>query len=209
MNMNSSALWPYHLSARCLNKEWFHTSRAAVWKVMEEQLYLLHHGFGFQIWSFVLMSNHFHLMVTAPSDNLGEGMNYFMRETSRRIGFLSNRINHIYGARFHRSLIDSDWAFHHVYKYIYRNPVEAALCQRVEEYPYSTLHGLIGLSHLIVPVAADRILFRDFDQTLRWLNTRPLASHREVMRRGLHKRRFRLAKDPRTRGPHRLETELY
>jgi len=204
-----STEFPYHVSARSVNRDWFFTPLVNVWKIMEEQLFFLHHAFGFRIHSFVLMANHFHLLVTTPQGNLSEGMNYFMRESSRQIGFLSHRINQTYGARYSRSLIEHPNYYLHAYKYIYRNPVQAGICQRVEHYRFSTLHGLLGFGHLLIPLELDRNLLADPEKTLAWLNNAPSEEHRLVVKRAMRKSVYRYPNDRKRSRPHELVSGDY
>ncbi len=200
--------FPVHISARCINKEWFSLPIDSVWRIMEDYLFLLHHGFGFQIHSFVLMSNHFHMIIRTPQDNLSRGMNYFMRETSRQIGRESNRINQVYGSRYHKTSISNPLYYLHAYKYVYRNPVEAGLASDVCAYPYSTLSGLVGVTNLFIPVCRDDTLFGDFAGTLAWLNSAPTKENRDAIRRGLRKINFTLAKSS-NKGHSALEHSKY
>jgi hypothetical protein len=88
--------------------------------------------------------------------------------------------------------------YHHfttVYKYIYRNPVEAGLCQYVEEYPWSTLNGLLGFSKLHIPVEEDTFLFdAGVTPILEWLNTAPLPGHRVAVQKAIRRSCFALPK---------------
>ncbi len=177
---------------------------------MGDYLYLVHHAFNLKIHSFVLMSNHFHLMVTAPEDNLSQAMLYFMRETSREITRLSGRINQTYGARHHKTYLGNYHYFMNTYKYVYRNPVKAGICECVEEYPYSTLSGLCGLNHMIVPLELDTLAFSPSfsEENLGWLNRKPDELLEEEMRLALRHPEFKLRACPKTEKPSRLETEL-
>lgn len=185
---------PYNVTARCINKDWFSMPMNEVWEIMQEQLYFIHIAYGVKIHSFVLMSNHFHLIISAPEGNLSLAMGRFMRETSRLITKSANRLNQTYGSRFHRSMLGSYHNFLNVYKYNYYNPVKAGICERVELYPYSTLGGLIGLKHLLIPVTEDTLLFENGypDKILDWLNRTPKTEHLEYMRRALRKNVFEL-----------------
>ncbi len=159
---------------------------------MEDYLSFLYFAYKFEILSFVLMSNHFHLLVRTPLGNLSEGMNYFMRETSKQIGRQSQRINQIYGGRFHRSIITKNHYFMHAYKYVYRNPVEAGITDSVTQYQFSTLNRKLGLNPCYIPIAEDPILFDDVDETLRWLNTAPDPESYETIKKAFHKKIFKL-----------------
>jgi hypothetical protein len=114
-------------------------------------------------------------------------MNYFMREVARETSRLAGRINQTFGARHHKTLIRDAQYFQDAYKYVYRNPVRAGLCLRVEDYAFSTLHGLLGKSRLTVPVVEDTQLFNEeFDErTLGWLNTEPKSGLEDEIRQAL------------------------
>ncbi len=186
----------YHISARCLNKEWFHIPLNEVWTIFSNYLFFMKHGFNLEIYSFVLMNNHFHLLVKAPDSNLSSAMNYFMRETSRVISQRSGRINQTYGRPYHPTLIKSELHFKHAYKYVYRNPVEAGITANVEEYKYSTLSSKIGKSHTTIPFVHDFILFEAVEDTLQWLNQNYNSYEtKESIRKALKKSTFQFGKD--------------
>lgn len=189
--------FPYHITARCINRDWFRIPLPEVWSLMGDYLSLIVHEYKVVVLGFVLMPNHFHLNLLAPLGNISSAMNYFMRETSREITRLSGRINQTYGGRNHKCLINSHHYFLNVYKYIYRNPVRAGLCERVEEYPYSSIAALVGNIHLPFSMAEDTLLFSpDFQwSNLSWLNTPSRREHEEQIRKALRRRIFTLAKE--------------
>jgi REP element-mobilizing transposase RayT len=203
-----SSEFPYHVRARCINKEWFAVPIEEVWDIFSNYLHFIHHGFDVKIHSFVLMNNHFHLIVSTPSGNLNSAMNYLMRETSRMISKRAGRINQTYGGPYNWSLLKNSNYYIHCYKYVYRNPVEAGLVSLVESYPYSTLRGLLGFEHTIIPIENDVLLFNCVETQLEWLN-RPYPSEeiKADIRNATRKREFRFALDKSQR-PHQLETSL-
>ncbi len=202
-----SAEHPYHVGGRCINKEWFNVPAPVLWDIFSEQLYFLNRAFDFRIHSFVLMTNHYHMLCQTPAVNLAEGMQYFNTQTSKLIAKQSGRINHVYGGRFFRSLINSNHYFEHAYKYVYRNPVCAGLVSRAENYPWSTLHGLIGRKAELIPLTEDFLLFDQVEKTLSWLNRDYAPHHREVIKRALAKSEFKLPR-VRTSGRTSVEHEL-
>jgi REP element-mobilizing transposase RayT len=166
-----------------------------VWTVMTEQLHFAHHAFNLRIRSFVLMSNHFHMLVSTPDSNLPQAMAFFMRETSREIIRRAGRINQAWGGPYSGSMLTQNSYFLNAYKYVYRNPVKAGLCRQCEEYPFSTLSGLLGLNRLIVPMEADHLLF-DSEMNLdhlTWLNQADPDDELEVQK-ALAKRIFKFQK---------------
>ncbi|CAN5585295.1 hypothetical protein BH10BDE1_BH10BDE1_36270 [soil metagenome] len=192
----TTSTFPYHISARTVNREAFASDLDPVWSLMSDYLYLVAKAFDLSIHSFVLMPNHFHLLVSSPPGNLSPSLNHFMRETSRGITQITGRINQTYGCRNHKTVIGSYQYFLNAYKYVYRNPVRAGLCERVEDYKFSTLSGLLGFRQIVIPLAEDMILFPErFDDTaLDWLNSKPDADHEEEVRCALRKPTFVLAK---------------
>lgn len=198
---------PYHVTARCINREWFHLPIDHVWNIFSIYLHFAHYSFGLQIHSFVLMDNHFHMIVSTPEGNLDEIMNYLMREVSRNIARDSGRINQTFGGPYYWSLLQSPHYYLCAYKYVYRNPVEAGLIEKVEDYPYSTLSGIKGSNHLLIPVAHDDTFFNNPDSTLIWLNNSYPKQAKEDIRNALRKREFKFGLD-KDRKPSILETIL-
>lgn len=187
---------PYHVTARCINRDWFSIDMQTVWQIMTRHLYFTHLAFDVRIHAFLLMSNHFHLIIKSPNQNLSAAMQYFMRESSRELTHLSSRINQTYGSRFHRSLLISPLYYLHAYKYLYRNPVTAGICHRVEDYPFSTLQALLGNARVEVPILDDWNwgTLHERDATLKWLNASPPKENLEEIKKALRKSVFKIPK---------------
>jgi len=167
-----------------------------VWTIFSRYLFFIHYAFNVKIHCFVLMNNHFHMVLSTPNANLDSAMNYFMRETSRIISKETGRINQTYGGPYNWSILRSSIYFSHCYKYVYRNPIEAGLSTRVELYKYSTLRGLLGFEHTIIPIEDDELLFQCLEDHLLWLNTS--YPSKEVMldiKNAMGKKEFKFAYD--------------
>jgi hypothetical protein len=99
-------------------------------------------------------------------------MNYFNRELSREIGFRSGLINHKFGSRYHASIVSTLAYYQTVYKYIYRNPIRAGICQRVEEYPFSSIRFLVSGEKYLFPIYDTYFEnIEDHWRNLSWLNS--------------------------------------
>ena len=202
--LNSSENF-YHVTNRCINREWFNMSMSSVWRIMEDELYFTVHSFHIEVLSFVLMSNHYHMLVRSPKANLSEAMRWFNSRTSLQIAKPMNRLNHIWAHRFHRSEIRSNYYLLSAYKYVYRNPVEEGVCARVEDYPFSTLYGILGKGKIMIPVCEDTFFFDSspLSNYFRWLNHKPDRADTESVRRALKKKVYQYAKKNNRR--HHLE----
>jgi putative transposase len=200
---------PYHVTARTNNQAWFQLPMTKVWDIFQNQLFFIHHAYGIQIHAFVLMTNHFHLLISDPDGNLSKALRWLMTETSREINALQKSKNHLYGQRHYRTLISSSHYFLHAYKYVYRNPIEAGACNSAEEYPFSTLRGLLGMEKMIIPLSEDTLLGEDLEGTLRWINSRPEIENYEAVRMALKKSDFKLKRNRQTRRDSPLEFQRY
>ncbi len=147
------------------------------------------------------MSNHFHLIASTPDANINEAMYYFMKNSSKRLTEAGNRINQTFSGRYYKTILQSYSYYLNAYKYIYRNPVKAGISTKVENYPYSTIHGLLGQSKLIVPLAEDQTLFSSIEETLKWLNTRPAKAKEEAVAYALRRPYFKPLKNKKDNKP--------
>lgn len=195
--VETSDFYPYHIFARSNNKDWFALNLDTVFSIYCEVLNKTIKNYNFEVHSFVLMSNHFHMMMSTPDANVSEGMRYFMTETSRKIARESKRINRIYGARYGSCIIKSSEHYYYAYKYVYRNPVEAKLCMKVENYKWSTIHSRqINLSKN--KNGFDEYIAVDKDTYLYWLNEKFEESLSRGVKRALSKKEFKFTKDQKT-----------
>jgi putative transposase len=167
------------------------------WRIFCKHLAIVSHKYCPNIVAFVLMSNHFHMIIQTPNSDIDKIMNQLLRDISKEIGLKSNRINHIFGARYKRCLIDNDLYFSLAYKYLYRNPVEQKLAEKVQDYEFSTIHQLTQQKILgfpcvdLEPFTSDRIPTKISDR-LNWLNEPYKPNHHEMIRKALRKGRFEL-----------------
>lgn len=188
-----SNYFPYHIIARANNREWFALPMNQIWEIFSDYLFLINKVYSAKIYAFTLMDNHFHLIVSTPQHPLGEIMNRFMTETSQAINALGGRINHVYGGRHKACLIENAQYFANVTKYVYRNPVHAGLCIKVEEYPWSSLSGTLGRGKIIFPLdrhAFNSVLPKSVEENLAWLNSDLKPIHRKLITRALTKTQF-------------------
>ncbi|MGZ3688298.1 MAG: transposase [Bdellovibrionota bacterium] len=191
---------PYHITARANRREAFPVPLEIAWKIFAENCYEIQICHGVEIHAFVMMSNHIHLILTSPNEDLGKVMHRFFWSASRTMNSISGHINHLFGGPYHRTLIDSSLYFRHAVKYVYRNPVKAGICNQVQDYPFSSLLGLIGSSRAEFPLHIPRCgfglepSFHNYEKLVDWLN-RPYSSETDhAIRYALQKTEFQLPK---------------
>lgn len=200
--------YSYHVTARSSNQEWFYIPMDRVWDIFSNYLWFIGKAYKVQIHSFVLMNNHFHLIISTPEANIDQAMNYLLREVSKRIGEEAGRKNQIFGGPYHWSVITNSIYYHHAYKYVYRNPVHAGICAKVEDYKYSSLRSLLGREMAVIPAIDNLCLIQDPHKQLEWLNTSFADDDRLSIKKALKHREFQFVKDQNTGKKSKLENQI-
>lgn len=188
---------PYQVTARSNNRDWFDLPMEACWRVFATTLSKTSDRYDLRLHAFLLMSNHFHLLISTPNANLGSAMRYLMTESSRRIARASGRINHVYGGRYKWSLLTRESDVAYAYKYLIRNPVRARMTDRVEQYPFSTFTRLLVEKECELPVC-ERIdwsfLRCSLEQRIEWLN-QPTPKEEYLIGLALRRHTFAFSRD--------------
>lgn len=73
---------------------------------------------------FVLMTNHFHLVIKTPLANLQEFMRHFNISYTSYFNRTHQRVGHLYQGRYKSFLIDADTYLMEVTRYVHLNPVQ-------------------------------------------------------------------------------------
>lgn len=180
---------PYHVTSRCNNQEFFPVPLKGVWEIMLELLKNEIKSHQLAVHAFVLMGNHFHLLAHTPKGNIDQIMQNFLRLSSLKINQLSKSKNHLWGGRYKWSLIESQAYYYQVYRYIYQNPIRAGICNRVEDYPFSTLKESSLPLHSFIPLS-----FGGHEGEFIWLNDIYSEEDRKLIKKGLRKQLFEVSK---------------
>ena len=118
---------------------------------------------GSGVWAYCLMPNHVHLIVV-PSDP--DGLRATFANVHRRYaGAINARhrwTGHLWQGRYGAVAMD-EIHLHHAARYVALNPVRARLCDRAEEWPWSSTRAhLDGRDDALVTVAPMLERVRDF-----------------------------------------------
>lgn len=102
--------------------------------------------FGVAVHAYVLMSNHFHLLLTPESaDSLPRMMQAVGRRYVRYFNDSQGRSGTLWEGRYRSTLIQTDAYLLACMAYIDLNPVRAAMVQDARDYPWSSHGHYIGL----------------------------------------------------------------
>jgi putative transposase len=101
--------------------------------------------FGWSVTAWVLMTNHFHLVIQTPKPNLSRGMHWLNGKYAAWVNRTHGRCGHLFQGRFHSFLIEKDAYFAEVLRYTVLNPVRADMISRPEDYRWSSYRAMAGL----------------------------------------------------------------
>jgi len=97
---------------------------------------------GCFVHAYVLMTNHFHLLLTAPATHAtGKAMQSLGR---RYVGYFNRghkRTGTLWEGRYRSTPIDSERYLFTCYRYIEQNPVRAGVVARLDHYPWSSFRA--------------------------------------------------------------------
>ena len=94
--------------------------------------------FEIEIHSWVLMSNHYHLLLQTRQANLSRGMQWFGATYTRRFNLKHRRVGHLFQGRFKSLLVENDSYLLRLSCYIHRNPLRAKIVKRLASYDWSS-----------------------------------------------------------------------
>jgi putative transposase len=107
-------------------------------KIFLETLGEVSDRFGAAIYAFVLMTNHYHLLVQTPGANLSRVMQWFGVTYTRRFNNRHSRTGHLFQGRFKSILVENDAYVVELSCYIHRNPLRVGMVKRLVDYPWSS-----------------------------------------------------------------------
>ena len=105
-----------------------------------------------KLYGYILMRNHFHLLLATPLGNLGEFMRHFNISYTGYFNRRHRRVGHLYQGRYKSILVDKDAYLCLVSRYIHLNPIrigslaKGTLREKIHylhHYRWSSVHGYL------------------------------------------------------------------
>ena len=90
------------------------------------------------IYAWCLMPNHVHLLVKEKSEPMAKIFISMLTGYSAWYNKKYEHIGHVFQGRYKSQAVEDQTYFLRVFRYIHRNPLEANLCDKMEDYPYSS-----------------------------------------------------------------------
>lgn len=83
------------------------------------------------------MPNHYHVIVAATRADLSHGMQRLNGCYAQRFNLRYDRVGHLFQNRYSSYVIEDENHFERAVAYVRANPVEAGLCERIEDWPWT------------------------------------------------------------------------
>ncbi|MBI5242147.1 MAG: transposase [Elusimicrobia bacterium] len=157
----------YHVFARGNEKRTIFAD-AEDFSFFLQLLSLAHQRFGFILHAYVLMPNHYHLLLKTPQAALSRGIHLINGLYGQHFNQRHERVGHIFQGRFKALLVDSNAYWMTLSRYIHQNPVRTGLASQPWEYPWSSCPHFLGIR----PAPE----WLDINTTMRVFGTEPTKS---------------------------------
>jgi REP element-mobilizing transposase RayT len=102
-----------------------------------------HDRYGILIHNYVLMDNHYHLVIETPRGNLLKVMHGLNGGYTGYFNRKHDRVGHLFQGRYTGILIDKESYLLQLSRYLNLNPVVAKIVERPEQYKWSSYNGFI------------------------------------------------------------------
>ena len=92
----------------------------------------------FNLLGYVIMDNHYHLIIETKEMPLNKIMQKVNNSYSKNYNKRHNRRDHVFGGRYKSILVNDDKYLLTLLRYIHANPVRAKICQNMADYGWSS-----------------------------------------------------------------------
>jgi REP element-mobilizing transposase RayT len=104
--------------------------------------------FQFKIYGIVLMDNHFHMLLeTNQANHISKVMQAVLLSFGNKYRKMNSYCGHLWQHRFQSRLLENEGYVLECLEYIHENPVKAGLCQRPQDYLWSSCFLYTGLEN--------------------------------------------------------------
>ena len=155
----------YHIIQRGNNREYIfgndHDKRFIIDLIKEYR-----DKFKFDLYGYVIMSNHYHLILKLSDVPLQDIMHRINNKYSRNFNKTYNRTGHVFENRYKGILVIDDKYLLSLLRYVHQNPVLARMCKWVNDYPWSSdrlyrlnnrSNGIVNIDFILDIFTKDRV----------------------------------------------------
>jgi len=122
--------------------------------------------YGWRVFAFALMGNHFHLFLQTPRPNLSKGMHDLNGGYVNFFNKRHEREGHLFQSRYRAYVVEDEGYWFEVSRYVHLNPVRAGLVTKPEDWAWSSYAGYHRRRQRLAWVDYDRVLC-DFGRNMK------------------------------------------
>jgi REP element-mobilizing transposase RayT len=137
----------YHVISRGNNKQSVYYGEDD-YKYFLESLKALKARDKFKLYGYVLMGNHFHLLIETGETKLSRTMQGLLTRYARYFNRKHNKIGHLFQGRYKAILCQKEAYLLELVRYIQMNPVRAGIVKKVSEWSWSSHQNYLGRSDM-------------------------------------------------------------
>lgn len=129
----------YHIISRGnYRKDLFSINKTA--KAFENTIFQAVERCGWNLYAYVIMSNHYHLALETPEPNLVAGMQWLQGTFATRFNRFHGELGHVFQGRYKSLIVKPDRSLLGLIDYIHLNPVRSELCpiESLKQYAFSS-----------------------------------------------------------------------
>src|SRR6056297_3592023 len=115
--------------------------------------------FDWRVWSWCLMSNHYHLLIETLRPTLSKGMREVNGVYTQRFNRRHGRIGHVLQGRYKAVLVQKDTHLLELSRYVVLNPVQAGMTEAAGDWPWSSYRAVMGKAPAPEWLAVDETLY--------------------------------------------------
>jgi putative transposase len=102
--------------------------------------------FGWDVFAYCFMGNHYHVLVQTPAPNLSRGMKQVNGVYTQRFNRRHERVGHLFQGRYGAILVERETYLLELVRYISLNPVRAGMVSSAEQWRWSSYRAHAGLA---------------------------------------------------------------
>ncbi|MEW6606728.1 MAG: transposase, partial [bacterium] len=114
--------------------------------------------YGLEIFAFVLMSNHYHLLVRTKEANLSKAIQWLQTAYSVYYNRRHDRRGHLFQGRYKGILVGEESYWQGLSFYIHLNPIRARMVEKLERYRWSSYNDYIRMKKIHKWVSSEEVL---------------------------------------------------
>lgn len=136
---------------------WYHVMnrggrRRLIFNTDDQRHYFLgllgevHRRYRAEVHAYCLMGNHYHLLIRTPEANLQRIMRHVNGLYTQYFNRTEGKDGALFRGRYKAILVDADTHWLELSRYIHRNPIDARMVRRLQDYRWSSYRAYVGLS---------------------------------------------------------------